>query len=318
MSNPEHLKQIKSVADAYAQIKNAERERAVEQAQVEQQPTEAPKEQPLEEDADLSIGAVQKPKGANAFKKVQKGFPNRAIAGRALDKARKVEEFEIEEGMKMDDPKLLKMFDKLKKGSKIKLKTSSTINKGKDFVEYLVKAKTFVNKGKVEKITLVTVGNEKAVKKFLYKRDGTVGFAIGDMGASIDDIKEAKNAEFTPHMMYDPKTGKGYKANTHADHLKMKDMGYTHEKPEVEEDKTKKKGNVTLNPELAEDGHTDVASAIRKCKTIIEDAQDIMTALQAVSPEDDLPTWWTNKMAVSANSLNSMRDYIKNPGTSKE
>ena len=95
--------------------------------------------------------------------------------------------------MKMNDPKLLKMFDKLKKGSKIKLKTSSTISQGKDYVEYIVKSKNTVNKGKVEKITLATVGNEKAVKKFLYKRDGTVGFAIGDMGASIDDIKESTN-----------------------------------------------------------------------------------------------------------------------------
>ena len=100
------------------------------------------------------------------------------------------EEFELEEGMKMNDPKLLKMFDKLKKGSKIKLKTSSTISQGKDYVEYIVKSKNTVNKGRVEKITLATVGNEGAVKKFLYKRDGTVGFAIGDMGASIDDIKE--------------------------------------------------------------------------------------------------------------------------------
>jgi hypothetical protein len=98
--------------------------------------------------------------------------------------------------MKMNDPKLLKMFDKLKKGSTVKLKTSSTISKGKDFVEYIVKSKNTVNKGRVEKITLATVGNEGAVKKFLYKRDGTVGFAIGDMGASIDDIKE----EVNPHM----------------------------------------------------------------------------------------------------------------------
>jgi hypothetical protein len=142
------------------------------------------------------------------------------------------EEFELDE-MKMNDPKLLKMFDKLKKGSKIKLKTSSTISKGKDYVEYIVKSKNTVNKGKVEKITLATVGNEGAVKKFLYKRDGTVGFAIGDMGASIDDIKE----DFTPHMMYDPKTGKGYKADKEADHLRMKDMGYTHEKPDVKEAK---------------------------------------------------------------------------------
>ena len=105
------------------------------------------------------------------------------------------EGFEIEEGMKMNDPKLLKMFDKLKKGSKIKLKTSSTISQGKDYVEYIVKSKNLVNKGRVEKITLATVGNEKAVKKFLYKRDGTVGFAIGDMGASIDDIKEDTNMD---------------------------------------------------------------------------------------------------------------------------
>ncbi len=99
------------------------------------------------------------------------------------------EEIEIDE-LKMDDPKLNKIFDKLKKGQTIKLKTSSTINQGKDFVEYIVKSKNTVNKGRVEKVTLVTKGNEKAVKKFLYKRDGKVTFAIGDMGASIDDIKE--------------------------------------------------------------------------------------------------------------------------------
>ena len=35
--------------------------------------------------------------------------------------------------------------------------------------------------------------------------------------------------DFKPHMMYDPKTGKGVKANTYADHLKYDKMGYTHE-----------------------------------------------------------------------------------------
>ena len=42
--------------------------------------------------------------------------------------------------------------------------------------------------------------------------------------------------DFKPHMMYDPKTGKGYEAKTHEDHLKMKDMGYTHEKPSVKDE----------------------------------------------------------------------------------
>ena len=64
---------------------------------------------------------------------------------------------------------------------------------------------------------------------------------------------------------------------------------------------------------LDEDGHADVASAIRQCKTVMEDAQQIMAKLQNMSPEDSLPTWWTNKFAVASNSMNKMRDYIVNP-----
>ena len=40
---------------------------------------------------------------------------------------------------------------------------------------------------------------------------------------------------FKPHMMYDPKTGKGYKAETEADHNRMNKLGYVHEKPDVNE-----------------------------------------------------------------------------------
>ena len=128
-------------------------------------------------------------------KSLEKVLPD-YIAGKDISALVKeetvVESWELDE-MKMNDPKLNKIFDKLKKGSKVKLKTSSTISQGKDYVEYIVKSKNTVNKGRVEKITLATVGNEKAVKKFLYKRDGQVTFAIGDMGASIDDIKESTN-----------------------------------------------------------------------------------------------------------------------------
>ena len=45
----------------------------------------------------------------------------------------------------------------------------------------------------------------------------------------------ASEDDFKPHMMYDPKTGKGVKANTYADHVKYDKMGYTHEKPDVKE-----------------------------------------------------------------------------------
>jgi hypothetical protein len=47
---------------------------------------------------------------------------------------------------------------------------------------------------------------------------------------------KAVKEEFEPHMMYDPKTGKGYKADKEEDHLRMKKMGYSHDKPEVKEE----------------------------------------------------------------------------------
>lgn len=47
--------------------------------------------------------------------------------------------------------------------------------------------------------------------------------------------KKAQSADeekdFKPHMMYDPKTGKGVEAKTYKQHLELKEKGYTHKKP---------------------------------------------------------------------------------------
>ena len=51
-----------------------------------------------------------------------------------------------------------------------------------------------------------------------------------------------------PHMMYDPKTGKEYKANTHDDHIRMKKLGYVHEKPKMKEHRTIVRFNEYKNP----------------------------------------------------------------------
>jgi len=49
-------------------------------------------------------------------------------------------------------------------------------------------------------------------------------------------------------MMYDPKTGKGYKADTYEDHVRMDKMGYVHEKPEkVDEAKFVKSYDTRVN-----------------------------------------------------------------------
>ena len=45
----------------------------------------------------------------------------------------------------------------------------------------------------------------------------------------------ADEKDFKPHMMYDPKTGKGVMAKKYEDHVKLDKMGYVHDKPEVKE-----------------------------------------------------------------------------------
>ena len=60
---------------------------------------------------------------------------------------------------------------------------------------------------------------------------------------------------------------------------------------------------------MKKDGHTDVASSRRMCKTIIEDANDILGSLPQ-DMEASLPTWWTNKLAKCSAMMNGARDYL--------
>ena len=73
----------------------------------------------------------------NAIEKIKIGLSDHPQVAAVLKRQNEDIEEEIEEEieideLKMDDPKLNKIFDKLKKGQTIKLKTSSTINQGKD------------------------------------------------------------------------------------------------------------------------------------------------------------------------------------------
>ena len=66
-------------------------------------------------------------------------------------------------------------------------------------------------------------GDKDASDKYLAKRRKTISKA---MKKEADDFKT--------HMMYDPKTGKGYEAKTMEDHIRMEKMGYDHKKPNME------------------------------------------------------------------------------------
>jgi hypothetical protein len=60
---------------------------------------------------------------------------------------------------------------------------------------------------------------------------------------------------------------------------------------------------------LTEDGHTDVPSAVRKLKTSMEDAMEILNALEQM-PDTELPSWWMSKVTLAADYLNKSRDYL--------
>ena len=64
---------------------------------------------------------------------------------------------------------------------------------------------------------------------------------LGNAYRSIYEVKTKEevsdNKDFKPHMMYDPETGKGYKAEKPEDHERMKKLGYTHDEPTMVKEK---------------------------------------------------------------------------------
>ena len=64
------------------------------------------------------------------------------------------------------------------------------------------------------------------------------------------------------------------------------------------------------NEDIQESGHDDVASAKNQVKVAMSALQKMETELGKLNDEDSLPTWWTNKVAVSVDKLDGMADYL--------
>ena len=62
--------------------------------------------------------------------------------------------------------------------------------------------------------------------------------------------------------------------------------------------------------DLDESGHTDVASAMNNVKVATSALTKMSGELSKLSPEDALPSWWTNKVAVAVDKLDGMADYL--------
>jgi len=61
---------------------------------------------------------------------------------------------------------------------------------------------------------------------------------------------------------------------------------------------------------LTKDGHTDVASAMKSVQVIMQHCEMIMGAFSEMDSESPLPTWWTNKIAISEYEVVSAANYL--------
>jgi len=111
--------------------------------------------------------------------------------------------------------------------------------------------------------------------------------AGADMGDYIDDFKKSDAPQF-----------KGKSKD------KRKDMAIAAylDKNESLLDK--------VNMMLSEDGHTDVASMKNRVEIAMKALQKMQSELGKLGDEDDLPTWWTNKVSTAVSRLDDMSDYL--------
>ena len=65
-----------------------------------------------------------------------------------------------------------------------------------------------------------------------------------------------------------------------------------------------------LKEDIQESGHTDVPSMKTQVQIAMDALQKMNTELGKLSDEEELPTWWTNKVATAVSKLDGMADYI--------
>lgn len=61
---------------------------------------------------------------------------------------------------------------------------------------------------------------------------------------------------------------------------------------------------------IVEGGHEDVTSAKNQVKIAMAALQKMNGELDKLGEEDELPTWWTNKVAIAVDKLDGMADYL--------
>ena len=153
----------------------------------------------------------------------------------------KIKKEDLDEKLDKDDETIVKkVVDKLKKASQAHAGQSKDLQKAIDEDGHTDVASA-QNNVKVAMSALTKMSGElsklnpeDALPSWWTNKVAVAVDKIDGMADYLDTQVEEKD-DFKPHMMYDPKTGKGHKADTMDDHLRMKKMGYTHDAPKKEE-----------------------------------------------------------------------------------
>ena len=171
----------------------------------------------------------------------------------------KIKKEDLDEKLDKDDETIVKkVVDKLKKASQAHAGQSKDLQKAIDEDGHTDVASA-QNNVKVATAALTKMSGELAK---LSPEDALPSWWTNKVAVAVDkldgmadylDTQVEEKDDFKPHMMYDPKTGKGHKADTMDDHLRMKKMGYTHDAPKKEEVKLGER----LDPADVDDDATD-------------------------------------------------------------
>ena len=194
-------------------------------------------------------------------KQIKKDEPSLYKKAMAKEKSisSKIKKEDLDEKLDKDDETIVKkVVDKLKKASQAHAGQSKDLQKAIDEDGHTDVASA-QNNVKVAMSALTKMSGELSK---LNPEDALPSWWTNKVAVAVDkldgmadylDTQVEEKDDFKPHMMYDPKTGKGHKADTMDDHLRMKKMGYTHDAPKKEEVKLGER----LDPADVDDDATD-------------------------------------------------------------
>ena len=153
------------------------------------------------------------------------------------------------------------------------------------------------------------------VNSFVTKSSGTWGKADKDLadkvrGAKKEEIENPKNAKDILGQVRE-KLGKDADAGDYVKDFRKSKAPQFKGKSDKKIQKMAIAAYLDSKEEnIQESGHTDVASMKTQVQIAMDALQKMNMELGKLGNEDDLPTWWTNKVATAVNKLDGMADYI--------